>query len=313
MLATIVNKPKPDRNLILFLRLGALFCFAGWTWGHFYWEGPYGILLWQDTTYALAERLGVSWETFVGTGANDGLVQKWIAWSGWFYLGCTVLAITVRRKSWIQMVALVGGSGLLAIVAYAHYLAAQRQLPMFVEYGGQILIPVILVMALALGVRHRVTVVTAIVALITTFAGHGCYALGLWPVPANFSAMTSVILQVEHETAVGILRAVGILDFVICIGIFVPSLRRACALYAVVWGFLTAIARPVAGMSLGLIYWGADYFIHEAVLRAPHFLIPLYLFVLWRSPRQVETLASHPDSTPESANAASKQPSDPAG
>ena len=64
MLAAIVNKPKPDRNLLLLLRLGALFCFAGWTWVHFYWEGPYGILLWQDTTYALAERLGVSWETF---------------------------------------------------------------------------------------------------------------------------------------------------------------------------------------------------------------------------------------------------------
>jgi hypothetical protein len=310
VLAEIVNNPKPDRNLILFLRLGALFCFAGWTWVHFYWEGPYGVLLWQDTTYALAERLGISWDAFVGTGADDGLVQKWIAWIGWLYLGCMVLTITVRRKSRIQMAALVGGSGLLTIVAYTQYLAAQRQLPMFLEHGGQILIPVILVMALSLGVRHRVTVVTAIAALIATFAGHGCYALDLWPLPANFWAMTSVILEVEYETARSILQIAGILDFVVCLGICIPTVRRSCALYAAIWGFLTALARPVAGMSLGLNYWGADQFLHEAVLRAPHFLIPLYLFVLWRPSRQTETLASPPESTPESADAANVRSGD---
>ena len=86
-----MNKPKPDSNPIFLLRLGTFLCFAGWTWVHFYWEGPYGILLWQDATYAFAERLGVSWDAFVGTGADDGLIQKWIAWIGWLYLGCTIL------------------------------------------------------------------------------------------------------------------------------------------------------------------------------------------------------------------------------
>ena len=308
-----MNKPKPDSNPILLLRLGTFLCFAGWTWVHFYWEGPYGVLLWQDATYAFAERLGVSWESFVGSGADDGLVQKWIAWIGWLYLGCTILALTVRGKSRIQMAALMGGSVLLAIVAYARYLAAQRQLPMFIEHGGQILIPVLLVMALSLGARHRVTVITAIVAFITTFGGHGCYALGLWPVPSGYHAMTSLILQVEHETATSILRVTGVLDFVVCLGICIPSLRRGCALYAAAWGFLTAIARPVVGMSLSLNYWGADHFLHEAVLRSPHFLIPLQLFILWRPPRQAETLASPPDSTPESGEAVSERPGDPHG
>ncbi len=251
---------------------------------HFYWEGPYGILLWHDATFTLAGKFGISWEEFVGTGADDGFVQKCVASMSWLYLICTILTLTVRKGSRIQMAILVGGSGLLVILSYAKYLASQRQLPMFIEHGGQMLIPIIFVLALALGVRHRVTVAVAILAFIMTFAGHGSYAVGLWPTPSSFYAMTSVILQVDFATAKSLMLAAGILDFVICIGLFVPFLRRPAALYGVIWGFLTAMARPVAGMSLSLFYWGADQFLHEAVLRAPHFLIPLYLFFLWYRP-----------------------------
>ena len=118
---------------------------------HFYWEGPYGVLLWQDSTFELATRFGLTWEEFVGSGADDGLVQKWIANIWWLYLACTVLTITVRKRSWIQMSGLVLGSGLLTLLSYAAYVASQQQLPMFIEHGGQMLIPILLVMALALG------------------------------------------------------------------------------------------------------------------------------------------------------------------
>lgn len=303
-----MNKPSLDNFLIILLRLGVFLCFAGWTWVHFYWEGPYGILLWQDSTYEFANSLGISWEEFVGSGADDGFVQTWVARIGWLYLVCTVFAVTVRNRSWFQMAALVGGSGLLTILSYAKYVASHRQPPMFIEHGGQMLIPVLLVMALALGVRHRVTVITVLIAFVTTFVGHGCYALGLWPTPSVFHAMISVILDVEYETANTLLRTAGVLDFLVCIGIFVPYLRRPCALYAAAWGLLTAIARPVAGMSFSLNYWGADQFIHEAVLRAPHFLIPLFLFFLWRKPQPAEVVAPRPGPSSESDDSGDTPP-----
>jgi hypothetical protein len=283
---------RPD-SLLLALRLGAFCCFAGWAWVHFYWEGPYGILLWQEGSYALAERLGISWDEFVGTGADDGIIQRWLGRIGWLYLICGILTLTVRKKSWIQMALLVGGSGLLVVLSYAKYVRAQRQLPMLVEHGGQILIPVILILALAVGVRHRATVITAIVATIMIFAGHGAYALGYhWPTPANFYGMTTVILHVESGTARNILWAAGVLDLLVCIGLLIPFLRRSVALYAAAWGFLTAIARPVAGMSTDLNYWGADQYVHEAVLRAPHFAIPLYLFFVWKITQNVDSSPS---------------------
>ncbi len=269
-------------SLTFLLRLGTFLCFAGWTWVHFYWEGPYGVLLWHETTFGIAEKFGVSWEAFVGTGANDGLVQKLISAMGWLYLACTILALTVRKTSHAQMAALIGGSGLLIVLNYAKYLTSQKQLPMFVEHGGQMLMPVLLVLALKFGPRHRATVVTALVAFILTFAGHGSYAAGLWPTPSHFFGMTTLILGIEFAAAKTLLLVAGGLDFLICVTVFIPCLRRASLLYATVWGFLTAIARPAAGMSLELNYWGADQYLQEAVLRAPHFLIPLYLYCYWR-------------------------------
>lgn len=277
-----MNESKHDNLPIACLRLGAFLCFAGWTWEHYYWEGPYGVILWHDSTFELATRFGVTWEEFVGSGADDGLVQIWISRMWWLYLACTVLTLTVRKKSWIQMSGLVAGSGLLIVLSYTEYVAAQCQLPMFIEHGGQMLMPILLVMALAIGGRRRITVIIAVLALIMTFAGHGSYAIGLWPTPGSFYAMMSLVLGVEYPTAQALLRTVGVIDFLVCIGICIPCTRRASALYATVWGFLTAIARPIAGMSWELNYWGADQFLHEAVLRAPHFLIPLYLFLIWR-------------------------------
>ena len=288
--------------------MGAFLCLLGWAWVHLYWEAPYGILLWQDVTYSLAEDFGIGWDDFVGSGANDGLIQKWMSRIGWLYVLGALLAITAQKRAWIQMGALVGAGILLSVLAYARYVGAERQLPMLVEHGGQVLSPVLLVLALALGPGHRVTISVAMVALITTFAGHGCYAVGLWPTPANFPAMISVILGVGHETAQSILVVAGILDFVICITIFIPALRRPSVVYAVAWGLLTALARPVAGMSRELNLWGADQFLHEAVLRAPHFLIPLYLFFHWRTVKKLETLASEPETNAESVQGAGRSP-----
>jgi len=276
-----INERDTDRLLVCVLRLGTFLCFAGWSWVHYYWEAPYGVLVWQDATYELASDLGIGWDEFVGTGASDGWVQIWLARIAWLYLACTALTLTVQTGARFQMAAIVCGSAMLTVLSYAKFVSAQRQPPMFVEHGGQMLMPILLVMALALGARHRLTVGSAKIALIMTFAGHGSYALGLWPTPPNFYAMTSIIMGVEHDAAKIFLRLAGALDLIACIGILIPWSRRICVIYAITWGFLTAIARPVAGMSWSLYYWGADHYVHEAVLRSPHWLIPLYLFIFW--------------------------------
>lgn len=274
--------PKTDSLLMWTLRLAVGLCLLGWAWDHLYWEGPYGILLWREETFSWAAARGIDWETFVGTGANDGLVQRWMEWIGWVYLLGGVAAFIVRPKTWIPLILLAVTAVLLVLLAYAKYVSAQGQLPMFIEYGGQMLSPVVLILAVTLGVKHRATIITAVVSVIMTFAGHGCYAIGWWPTPGHFYGMISLTLGVEYETAKVILWSAGVLDFVVCAGLLNPAWRRAAALYAVAWGLLTALARPVAGMGWDLNYWGADQFLHETAVRTPHFLIPLFLYLVWR-------------------------------
>ena len=274
-----------ERGLLWVLRMGTFLCFAGWAWMHLYWEGPYGVLFWQEDSFAMAEEMGVGWDEYVGTGANDGWIQKWISAIGWLYPVFAILALTVRKKSWVQMAGLGIGCAFLCLLFYAKFLKSGRQLPMFVEHGGQMLMPLILISALALGLHHRWTIGLAVAAFVMTFLGHGAYALNWWPTPGRFYGMMTLTLGVEYETAQVLVRLAGILDLVACVGLFVPWLRTLSLLYGIGWGLLTAVARPWAGMSTDLNYWGADQWIHEAVLRAPHFMIPLFLYLMWK--RQV--------------------------
>jgi len=274
--------PTSDDFLLKLLRLGTFLCFIGWAWVHFYWEGPYAVLVWNQSTYSLAQDMGYGWEEVVGTGANDGLFQSILSQLYWGYLICAILAFTVKKGKPIQVAMMCLGFCMLTVLMYAKYLASKSQLPMLIEHGGQMLMPLILLSALYFGLRHSVTWWVAIVAFVTTFAGHGCYALGLWPTPSNFYGMTTVILGLNYETTTLFLRTAGLLDFIICVGVFIPRLRLYCVAYAVVWGLLTALARPVAGMSLELNFWGADQYIHESILRAPHYFIPLFLVLLFK-------------------------------
>ena len=103
--------------------------------------------------------------------------------------------------------------------------------------------------------------------------------------------MTMVILGSDYDVTTTLLRVVGVLDIAVCVGVLIPRARRVSVVYAAGWGLATAVARPVAGMSTTLNYYGTDHYLHEAVLRTPHFLIPMFLFFLWQQPNEHESLA----------------------
>lgn len=266
--------------MIWTLRIGACACFLGWAWQHLRWSVPYDALLWNpDYLDWLAKTFGVTWETYVAEVMTDRRILFGERLLGFVLLGLAVIALTARPTSRVQLVCLGTGSGLLALVASCQYLNAGHAPAMFVEHGGQILAPVVLILALKRGVQDRWTINTAIAAFCATFIGHGIYAIGIAPTPGHFYGMVSAILGWGENATDLFLKIVGVLDFVVCVGVFVPSLRRPCLAYAALWGLLTALARPIAGMSLAAPWWGVDQFIHEAVLRTPHMALPFFLFL----------------------------------
>lgn len=112
------------------------------------------------------------------------------------------------------------------------------------------------------------------------FIGHGLYALDIAPLPASFLTMTLNLTPFGEEGARLFLMTVGALDIIaaLCVWLPISELRRSALAYMIIWGGLTALARPLGEPSLSLadraLVWGP-----ELLWRLPHMLAPLWL---WR-------------------------------
>jgi len=126
-----------------------------------------------------------------------------------------------------------------------------------------------------------------------TFAVHGVLAIGFhastpWldhPRPGKFTEMLMLSLPIGSErVAVGILIAAGILDLLAAALIFTRGRLAITALaYMVVWGALTALARPWAYFEPTAAAESLGRWIPEALFRSPHWGLPLWLLLLrWR-------------------------------
>lgn len=76
-----------------------------------------------------------------------------------------------------------------------------------------------------------------------TFLGHGIFALQLKP---RFLEMLTAFSGITGTAANNVMYAIGTVDIIVAILALVFPFRLAL-IYAAVWGFLTAVARPVAG------------------------------------------------------------------
>lgn len=268
-----------EDQLVLLLRWGACCCFWGWAWQHLRWSTPYREILWNPAILgSVVEWFGLSWKDYVSSlaiGRWFDVLEKAI---GVVHLVLGILCLTVRPSGRWRWFVAGSGSLLLGLLAYCKYLGSLRQWAQWIEYGSQVLIPVILVLALSLGVKNRWTIRTTILAIILTFLGHGAYAVGIFPVPGSFTAMVMNILHVDESFAMSLLSIAGWLDFAVCIAILFPWCRGYALAYATVWGLATAVARPLAGMRVSYDWWGADQYVHEMIYRVPHFALPIFLF-----------------------------------
>lgn len=267
----------------LVLRAGVCACFAGWAWQHLRWGAPYDVMLWSPGHFGwLARMIGVSWENYVAEVMTDGRILLGVRLLGLFYAALAVLALTAKRNHPLQLICLGIGSFGLAMQAFCKFIKEGEQMVVFVEQGSQILAPWVLILALRRGAGDRRTLGTALLAFWMTFAGHGIFAIGWAPTPGHFYGLTHAIFGFGERAADLFLKGAGALDFLVCAAVLWPRMRQAALTYAVLWGALTGLARPVAGMSLVLPWWGADQFLHEAVYRAPHAALPLFLLLVFR-------------------------------
>jgi uncharacterized membrane protein len=90
------------------------------------------------------------------------------------------------------------------------------------------------------------------------------------------------ILPISETTAIRFLFIAGILDFAVAILLFIPRLWKFALLYAILWGFLTALARVFGTFSFDLTWLSLHQNLYQTVYRIPHGLIPLLLYFIMK-------------------------------
>lgn len=275
------SSPSPSLSFRL-VQAAAVGVLLGRAWQHLYWDAPYRALLWDQSWMEgpVGWLFGMSWRDYVTHPGTDAFIQNWIVATGVFYVLCALAAVFVQQLGRAGRILLWASSLSLLFLAGLYCKEQFFFLGQFLEYALQVSAPGLLAY---LALRPEAPLSAPMVrffkiAIALTFTCHGLYALGYYPLPGQFVFMTMSIMGVGDAAAADWLKVMGLLDLLLSVLIFLPGrVARYALAYAVFWGLATALARPlayaqVASWDTVLLQW-----LHEAVMRFPHFLIPLAL------------------------------------
>ncbi len=277
-------------QLLRLLQFSAAGVFLGRAWQHWYWDAPYRALLWDERWMRRPVEilLKTDWGTYVGQ--TDAGIQVFIQFVGVFYLICGLAALSIERFPRIGRPLLLTGGAALLLLAFLYTKEKFFLLPQFFEYALQFGSPFFLLVFYrqkgVVGPSYRFWMKVAIA---LTFTCHGLFALGWVPTPGYFVEMVMNITGLDQSQSLAFLKVAGILDTVLSVMLFLPwrwSVLSALA-YAVFWGLATTAARVwsysyVMGWDDLLLRW-----LHESIMRLPHFLVPLFLLLLlWKEWRR---------------------------
>ena len=121
-----------------------------------------------------------------------------------------------------------------------------------------------------------------ILAVFTTlcFFGHGLYAIGYYPQPGFFVDMTINVFGLSESASRLFLKVAGYLDMLICIGIWIPRIRKPVLYYAAIWGGITALARIVGNFNPDYWLYSLNSWWFHAVYRIVHCIGPVIMIVI---------------------------------
>lgn len=251
--------------------------FLGRAWQHFFVSPDYNYFFWQPGLFSWAAKLfwDLEWNEFLSNASAQSDLKNFVKFIGVIYL---VSAVSVFKlpKRWAKVLVLISNT-LLIPFGFLHFAGFAYNWAMLVEFIAQFTVPLFLVFYghKSISNKHYFFLLKAVIAL--TFTCHGLYAAGIFPVPQKFISMTINSFGVSREFALIYLKMAGWLDFVAAFALFIPkiTIQKAGLWYMVFWGFVTAFARLVANYysfdaANSIIQW-----LHEFLIRAPHYLIPL--------------------------------------
>ena len=276
---------KENKIYFRLLQIAVFFTFLGRAWQHWFYEAPYREVLWDEQRMsALIKAIfGMEWNEWVSSPSVDAAITSFIDGMGIFYLGCAIAVLFVKKYPRITAFVIKTGAIALIVLAVLYWKQKLYATGQFFEYTLAFMSPFFLLWISKEGKMTERLVLWMKVAIAITFCSHALYAAGHYPQPLSFFEMTANILNITEEQTVIVLLIAAILDIVMSILIFLPyrKIVLIALLYGVIWGFLTAIARPwgyfhIEYWSESLHRWG-----FEAMFRLVHGIVPLVLFIFY--------------------------------
>ena len=266
------------------IQVSAIAVFLGRAYQHLFWDAPFRALFWEDgfLQWLVEGATDMTWKEYATSPDVNRHIQNIVTAHGIFYLLAALATIFIQRlHKWAGKILLLGSLSLI-FLAMLYMKEKFYHLGQFFEYSLQFLSPLFLYfLVYRADLKPRVWLLMK-VAIALTFTCHGLYAIGFYPRPGVFTTMTMNILGLSEPHAIRFLNVAGIMDFIVSIGIFLPWRWAKYFLgYAVIWGFLTAMARV-----LGHFHWqfwedSLHQHAFQTVMRFPHFLIPLGVWMYY--------------------------------
>lgn len=280
----VIWNPALSGSITFILRFACVALFLGRAWQHLFVGTPYRPILFSQPLMEgfVMKVFGLDWTTWATSTVVEANLNLTTQWIGGFFVLCAVAALMSTPRRILAHVCLGLGALFLAVIAFAVYRDKMLRMVEFFELACMIVAPLALILATRreggheMLLRHGLPIVMA-----ATFAGHGLYAVGFYPLPGDWVTMVMTILRISEPAAVHLLFVAGVLDFLVAVGVFVPGLRMASAIYAAGWGLMTAVARTVANVGMENFHESAVFWIPETLIRLPNGLIPLVIACLF--------------------------------
>jgi hypothetical protein len=254
----------------IILKLSVCCLFFGRAYQHLFADAPYRVLVWDENLlYRVTHFFGIEWNTYTFY-ANLFVIwlQKIV---GLFFLLSGVIVLFAEKMPRLTRIVCKIAASWLFLLAFLYQKDHFYQIGQLLEYALQIVTPLIFIQMM----ENRISNTLVNIAIALTFSCHGLYAIGYYAVPVTFVEMTLNVFNCTETNAKFFLKIMGILDFIASLLLFFPKTRKIGLFYCILWGFLTTLARPCAYVQFDLGMMKFLYWLSEAMIRVPHFGIPL--------------------------------------
>ena len=274
-----------NKNKIYYklLQAAVFFTFLGRAYQHCFYEAPYREILWDEHRMSGFVKFffGMEWKAWATSPQVDAGITSFIDGVGVFYLLCAIMVVFIRKIPRVAAFILKLGAISLFILAILYWKQKLYATGQFFEYSLAFMGPIFLLWFIKEEGISKKMILWMKVAIALTFCSHAMYAIAYYPHPLSFFEMTGNILGISEEQTVSLLWMMGVADILVSILIFLPyrKIVMTALLYATIWGFLTAFARPWGYFHIefwqdSLHRWG-----FEAMFRLVHGFLPLVLFL----------------------------------